>query len=334
MPTPGSIFISYRRSDSIEATGRIYDYLEGHFGREHVFKDVDSIPLGVNFREYLDQEVGRCKVLVAVIGPTWLTVVGADGKRRLESPEDFVRIEIESALRRKIPVIPLFVNNAAMPNKAELPGELKALPDWQSMVIRHDPDFRRDVKKLIQGIESIMGQSQSPQARPVSPAKGIESIMGQSQSPQARPVSPVSPPRSSGSRQRNRPKTRAIPWLRLAIVLGLYGFQGWFWALGAPAEAWAVAVAVAVVGAVAVAVVEGWAGAVAVAVAVAVAMAVAWAVVLAVAWAVVVAGAVALIWTGRKLKAHFRPIQVFGILGGTETAGLIAGALLGFFSSP
>lgn len=76
MSSPGSIFISYRRSDSISETGRIYDYLESHFGRQRVFKDVDSIPLGVNFREYLDQEVGRCQVLVAVIGPEWLTVRG------------------------------------------------------------------------------------------------------------------------------------------------------------------------------------------------------------------------------------------------------------------
>ena len=76
MLSPGSIFISYRRSDSIAETGRLYDHLESHFGRNRVFKDVDSIPLGVNFRQYLDQEVGGCQVFVAVIGPKWLTVIG------------------------------------------------------------------------------------------------------------------------------------------------------------------------------------------------------------------------------------------------------------------
>ena len=165
MSNRGSIFISYRRSDSIGDTGRIYDYLERHFGRERVFKDVDSIPLGVNFRDYLDQEVGRCQVLIAVIGPTWLTVTGDDGHRRLDSPTDFVRLEIESALTQKIPVIPLLVNDSTMPKAAELPEGLKALADWQNIVIRHDPDFRRDVNKLIQGIESLSGADSAPSSK-------------------------------------------------------------------------------------------------------------------------------------------------------------------------
>ncbi|MCG8366658.1 MAG: toll/interleukin-1 receptor domain-containing protein [Pseudanabaenales cyanobacterium] len=362
MSSPGSIFISYRRSDSIGDTGRIYDYLESHFGRDRVFKDVDSIPLGVNFREYLDQEVGRCQVLIAVIGPHWLTVSSDDGNRRLDSPADFVRIEIESALRRKIPVIPLLVNGATMPSPDKLPGNLKVLADWQNIVIRHDPDFRRDVSKLIQGIESLMGQTQSHQATPVHSA---------------------STPRSSGSAQRHRLKPhKAIPWLRLATIFGLYGLQGYYineagaWAVawtGAKgvslvgAEAWAEAVAgaVALVGAgvgigavawtgagavtVAVAVTVTWAlagsGAVAVTVARAGVGAVTGAMTVAWTMAGVVAGAGVVIWTvaglvtvavavavavaGIKLKERFSATQVFWILWGAATAGLGVGALLG-----
>ena len=103
MTDSNAIFISYRRSDSNDVVGRIYDFLSQHFGPDVVFKDVDSIPLGVDFREHLNQTVGRCQVLVAVIGPTWVEVL----QDRLDQPAvDWVRAEIETALERKIPVIP------------------------------------------------------------------------------------------------------------------------------------------------------------------------------------------------------------------------------------
>ena len=215
MSNPGSIFISYRRSDSIAETGRIYDYLEQHFGRERVFKDVDSIPLGVNFREYLDQAVGRCQVLVAVIGPKWLTVTGDDGFRRIDSPADFVRIEIEAALKQNIPVIPLLVNGATIPSTAELPGELKALPDWQCITIRHDPDFRRDVNKLIQGMETIVGQTQSQQFKKYRAVSDRQFAEGTTNA------------KSSGDLKHSKlQKRNAIPWIRLAIIFGCYAIQG------------------------------------------------------------------------------------------------------------
>ncbi|MEL7349831.1 MAG: TIR domain-containing protein [Cyanobacteria bacterium P01_A01_bin.116] len=93
MPSSQSIFISYRRSDTIGHTGRMYDRLVAEFGREHVFKDVDDIPLGVDFAEHLDKAVSQCQVVIVVIGKTWTTVVDEDGNRRLDSPDDFVRIE-------------------------------------------------------------------------------------------------------------------------------------------------------------------------------------------------------------------------------------------------
>src|SRR5947209_12396451 len=119
------IFISYRREDSEHIAGRIYDRLEPCFGRDNVFLDIDTIPFGVDFREHLDQAVGRCDVLLAVIGERWLEVRFKDGpkegQRRLDDPTDFVRIEIESALARGIPVIPVLVGTARMPDYLELP---------------------------------------------------------------------------------------------------------------------------------------------------------------------------------------------------------------------
>ncbi|MEM9164630.1 MAG: toll/interleukin-1 receptor domain-containing protein [Cyanobacteria bacterium P01_F01_bin.4] len=121
------IFISYRRSDSISEAGRIYDSLSAHFDQECVFKDVFDIPYGVDFVEHLDRAVSQCQVLVAVIGNTWVDVTNAERKRRLDDPEDFVRIEIASALNRNILVIPLLVNDAIMPSSRQLPNDLVSL---------------------------------------------------------------------------------------------------------------------------------------------------------------------------------------------------------------
>jgi len=98
--TSGHIFLSYRRTDSADIAGRIYDRLIGKFGRGPIFKDVDSIPLGLDFKEYLDTKVGECDVLLAIIGDDWLDSSDPAGKKRLDDPADFVRIEIESALGR------------------------------------------------------------------------------------------------------------------------------------------------------------------------------------------------------------------------------------------
>lgn len=144
----GHIFISYRRSDSADITGRIYDRLVDDFGEALIFKDVDSIPLGVDFKDYLDKKVGECRVLLAVIGDRWTNATDAAGRRRLDDPDDFVRIEIESALERDIPVIPLLVRGAQMPAEDSLPPSLQKLIYRNGIPIRPDPDFHRDMDRL------------------------------------------------------------------------------------------------------------------------------------------------------------------------------------------
>jgi TIR domain len=147
------IFISYRRQDSGDVTGRIYDRLVQRFGRQAIFKDVDSIPLGVDFRKSLDDAVGRCNLLLAIIGRQWLSSQNENGARRLDDPRDFVRIEIEAALQREIPVIPLLVQGAGVPGENDLPQSLQALVYRNAISIRPDPDFHRDVDRLIKGVE-------------------------------------------------------------------------------------------------------------------------------------------------------------------------------------
>lgn len=148
-----SIFISYRRLDSADVTGRIYDRLLQRFDRRQVFKDVDSIPLGVDFRTHLGDVVGRCSVLLAVIGPQWLATTGPNG-RRLDDSADFVRIELEAALSRNIPVIPVLVGGADLPAERDLPPSLAPITFRNGIAVRPDPDFHRDMDRLIAGLES------------------------------------------------------------------------------------------------------------------------------------------------------------------------------------
>ncbi len=150
------IFMSYRREDSADVSGRIYDRLAAHFGEEAIFKDVDDIPFGVNFRTYLNEMVEDSAVELVIIGPEWLQAMNSRGQRRLEDPSDFVRIEIEAALEQEIPVIPLLVRGGRMPRADDLPAELAELAYRNGTVVRADPDFHRDMDRLIRGLEGYL----------------------------------------------------------------------------------------------------------------------------------------------------------------------------------
>lgn len=146
------VFVSYRRSDTTDVTGRLYDRLVGRFGRETIFKDVDSVPLGVDFRERIAEAINRSAVILAVIGPHWRGQ-GPDGDR-LSSEADVVRFEIETALEAKTPVIPILVNEADLPERSSLPESLQSLVHLNAATLRADPDFDRDIERIIHGIDS------------------------------------------------------------------------------------------------------------------------------------------------------------------------------------
>lgn len=180
MSSVRSIFISYRRRTSIDITGRVYDRLVAHFGENSVFKDVDSIPFGVNFRHHLEQEVSHCPVLLAIIDPDWLGVTDEGGSPKLANPADWVRIEIETALQRDRLVIPVLVGGASLPEESVLPEGLKALAYRQSAQVRCDPDFHRDLDRLIQRIEGVFSSlavgGVSPAATSPVPASLIDEL--------------------------------------------------------------------------------------------------------------------------------------------------------------
>jgi hypothetical protein len=121
---PSKVFISYRRDDAGHAAGRVHDRLEREFGGDLLFMDVAAIPLGRDFTKVLRDEVAKCDVLLALIGPNWLNVRDEEDNRRLDNPADFLRIEIETALQRDIPVIPILLDGAKIPKADELPFSL------------------------------------------------------------------------------------------------------------------------------------------------------------------------------------------------------------------
>jgi MoxR-like ATPase len=145
---PRRVFLSYRRDDSSSIVGRISDRLQQEFGETNVFKDVDSIPFGVDFVAHLEAEVQKCDVFFAVIGPRWLAL-DAGQQSRLAAADDIVRIEIATALRRNIPVVPLLVEGARMPPTDQLPDDVKPLTRRNGITIRQDPDFHADVNRLL-----------------------------------------------------------------------------------------------------------------------------------------------------------------------------------------
>lgn len=166
------IFLSYRRDDSADVVGRIRERLVAKYGKEDVFVDVDAIPVGVNFRDHIDEQVKQCDVFIAAIGSDWLDAKDRKGKRRLDSYEDFVRLEVAAALNRQIPIIPVLVRGADMPAADDLPEELKPLTLQNGLPVRPDPDFNNDMTRLISGIhEHLAGDAGTLEfVRPVTQA--------------------------------------------------------------------------------------------------------------------------------------------------------------------
>ena len=149
---PG-IFISCRRDDSAASAARLYDRLIAEFGADGVFMDVDAIEPGEDFIEILNEKVGGCHVFVAVIGKQWLNCMDETGRRRLDNPDDFVRLEITAAIDRNILIIPALVAGATMPRERDLPPEVKTLARRQAVEIS-DTRFHRDASLLIKALEA------------------------------------------------------------------------------------------------------------------------------------------------------------------------------------
>jgi len=157
---PPRVFISYRRDDAAAHAGRLYDALVDRFGRDCVFMDVDSIQVGTDFTQVVEEAIAGCDAVVAVLGPSWLSATDSKGRRRLDNPDDLVRLELEIALERNARILPVLVQGADMPASDELP------PSLSRLVRRHafdlaDRRWRSDILDLISALEGLARQQQA-----------------------------------------------------------------------------------------------------------------------------------------------------------------------------
>ena len=163
-----SIFVSYRREDGAAEAGRIADRLQLHFGEEMVFQDVDNIPLGIDFRKFINTQLDRCQVFLVIIGDRWLDTL----RERQAQPGqvDYVFYEVEAAiLRNNIPIIPVLVGNASVPIPDSLPESIRPLSYRNGITVRSDDTFEAQIETLIEAIEIHL--EQVDEKKDASPSK-------------------------------------------------------------------------------------------------------------------------------------------------------------------
>jgi hypothetical protein len=159
------IAISYRRDDSAGITGRIFDRLVARYGADSVFRDVDNIPLGVDFREHINAVLAQTDITLVVVGKRWFGPLPRR-RRRIDDPADLVRVEVETALRNGMPVVPVLVEDAPMPNVNQLPDSLKDLVYRNGLQVDAGRDFDQHIERLIRNMEPILARRAEETQRP------------------------------------------------------------------------------------------------------------------------------------------------------------------------
>ena len=216
------IFISYRREDSDIWAGRLADELRKHFAAEQVFQDIASIDPGADFPTVLEEALATAAVMLVVIGPRWLSATDKNGRKRLESPADFVHQEVAESLRSPaVRVFPLLVNGAAMPAEEELPDPLKPLARRNAieLTVRH---WASDVAQLVHTLKRSPGVA-ATRAGDESASRGPEYEEQRRETAKAAPESRLhtaSPSTSASSPQRGRKWVAPLAALVAMVVLG------------------------------------------------------------------------------------------------------------------
>jgi len=170
------ILISYRRADSDAIAGRIRDRLAGHFGDAAVFMDIDSIPFGRDFRSEIKQAMAPADVVLAIIGPKWLGSAKGGGTR-IKDETDPVRVEVETALQKGIPVVPVLVNGTLMPKPTDLPESLRELSYRNACEVNTGRDFHTQVDRLIRSIDPTAEPTHTTLTKPPAPSGSGRRIM-------------------------------------------------------------------------------------------------------------------------------------------------------------
>lgn len=162
------IFISYRRDDTRQAAGRLADDLSDQLGAERIFRDIEKIELGVDFEQALNQALENCEIMLVLIGRQWLMVADAQGQRRLDHPNDWIRIEIVTALKRGVRVVPVLIDGAPLPSEADLPEDLRPLVRRQALAVE-DARWKSDVARLAESLARVGGLARPSSATATAP---------------------------------------------------------------------------------------------------------------------------------------------------------------------
>jgi TIR domain len=216
--TVAGIFINYRREDTSGYVGRLHDRLIERFGPGLVFRDLELEP-GDNFEEAIVTSVSTCSVQLVLIGPRWLTVSDKAGTPRLQKPDDFVRTEIAAALGRKIRVVPVLVQDARMPQEAELPEDIRPLAKRHAIELS-DVNWEHDVDRLRAVIEKELAR-QGVATRPAE-GRGHDVSVRQPQVAAPLPQAPQGVPKPAGSGSFRRRLARIGWWLETLLLAGLH----------------------------------------------------------------------------------------------------------------
>jgi hypothetical protein len=155
LPAATSIFICYRRDDTQDAVDRLHERLVQTYGRDRVFIDIDSVPLGVNFVSFIEEQLQRCAVVLVMIGKNWVKLTNELGERRLNDPADHVRLEIAAALSQGVPVIPLLVQDAQMPRAKDLPEDIRQFAFQNGMALPRQ-FWVESVERLLKELKTVI----------------------------------------------------------------------------------------------------------------------------------------------------------------------------------
>jgi TIR domain-containing protein len=192
------IFVSYRRDDSSGHAGRLFDNLAKHFGQDQIFMDIDTIEPGEDFVTVIENAVGSCEILIVMIGRHWLSQPG-ESTRRLDNPNDFVRLEIAAALKRNVRVIPVLVQRATMPRPEDLPENIELLSRRNAIELS-DSRWQHDVGELIKAVEKVLAASK---------AAKVEEPKRRAEEEQKRPSEEAASRRKALQQERTQEPTQA-----------------------------------------------------------------------------------------------------------------------------
>jgi hypothetical protein len=224
------IVLSYRRADSAAVAGRIFDHLVAHYGKDAVFMDIDNIPYGDDFRVHIGEALEATDALLVVVGPRWLDPDEETGAVRILEENDFVRVEIETALKKAIPVIPVLIDRTLMPKPAQLPESLKPFAFRNAADIDSGRDFQVHMERLLRSMDKSLAARRKPPAPATDVGLAasqirIERVPGETAAastpkpgPEAAPSSRTAPASAIDFRGEPRLSWRWIAWLAVTVV--------------------------------------------------------------------------------------------------------------------